>query len=362
MKLSFKIQSFVLAGLAATLFVTDVQAWDDLGHQTVGQIAQNILNQKGNERAKAYVFDVLGAEPLSVAATFPDHVRSDERFGGGKAKYGPNDFSPYHFLNIPFGVNFDKMGPGDRHKMDAHVIIGQSPEVLIDPKASRDKKMILLRYLVHVVGDVHQPLHVGYGIDMGANLCKVNLTPPTGHAYPTNLHSVWDGKIFDQIKPEYQATHPKSSWFGYSELAEVLAPDLKALTAEQYAAIEKAPTVEWYKESHGYHVSVYKDDANSKPVVRPEDRDYCDIVDAKGKPTGRPISNIPTLDAQYMKTAVPIVKSRILKGGIRLAGMIKNIAAASNPKALKNADTDLLKSLITLMQNDGGHDETTFHE
>src|SRR6185437_16951518 len=157
-----KNQSLVrekLVVIALALVLSNLAfAWGDLGHQAVGEIAERNLTPE----AKKMVQSILGVEPMAVAATFPDKVRSDPRF---------KDFTPYHFLEIPDGYDYENMPASERAEKDAHTIISQVPALLKDPKVSRDRKMTLLRYLIHVVGDVHQPLHVGNARDMGANLC-----------------------------------------------------------------------------------------------------------------------------------------------------------------------------------------------
>ena len=85
--------AFILSVLSAAslTFAQNAFAWGNVGHETVAEIAERFIS----EDTKNFVQKILGPEPLSVAATFPDQVRSDERFKG---------FAPYHFVEIPDGV------------------------------------------------------------------------------------------------------------------------------------------------------------------------------------------------------------------------------------------------------------------
>src|SRR5690606_26393967 len=122
-------------------------------------------------KAKKFVRQIVGIEPLSTSATWPDQVRSDSRF----ADY--ETFASYHFTTIPYGYTFDTIPSTRLVKKDSHTILSKVPKLLLDPNVSIEIRQIWYRYLVHVVGDVHQPFHVGSGWDRGANLCKIYWQP-----------------------------------------------------------------------------------------------------------------------------------------------------------------------------------------
>lgn len=175
------------------VFMYSVSAypWGDLGHSTVGYIA----DYKLSKRARNLVYQILGPEPLAVAAVFPDHVRSDNRYNG---------FVLYHYIEIKLGKRYADLKVADRADKDADTIISEVPEMLMDKKLSREQKMILLRYFIHIVGDVHQPLHVGNGLDRGGNLCDIKwVNPMTGKTETDNLHSFWDDKIMTYMEEDF---------------------------------------------------------------------------------------------------------------------------------------------------------------
>ena len=330
------VATFVLLG-----YEKPARAWGDLGHETVAEIAERNLSPK----AKSLVFSIIGIEPLAVSATFPDHVRDDDRF---------KSFSPYHFMEIPFDIDANKIAPNQRPKKDADVIISQVPDLLTSPTVSREKKMVLLRYLIHVVGDVHQPLHVGNGVDMGANLCSVTWKDAaSSKTFPENLHSVWDEKLFDYAREDFMKAAPttgKKPWFGYKAMADIVTK------IQMKAPLAPSKPADWYAEASRLHPQVYPD---ATPVSNPKDRPYCKTIDPVTKKTvtgAFDASKIPLLDEAYARKSLEIAKLQILKGGLRLAQTLNDAAERTPGLANQNpADLDgILKDIQ--IENSEGHE------
>jgi hypothetical protein len=339
----------------------------------VAEIAERRLDENG----RALVFGVVGADPLAYSAIFPDVVRSDDRY---KA-YGEKGFSDYHLFEIPFGTTAAEMTPERRPPRDALVIIEAAPSVLLEKpdlpaglsdaeRARRiedlhNRKILMLRYLVHVVGDLHQPLHVGNGVDRGANSCVVDWVDPEPVLDPgdperrktlldprtrkemhqvhrENLHTVWDERLIDYLRhdlagPPPAGKAPKKRFFGYPELVELVLADhtTDAAKAELEAAARKKP-VEWLSEAQALHARIYPDD---KSVTKPADRAYCGDAPTK----------IPVLDEAYARRSLPLIKSQIAKGGVRLVAILNDIGARAVeqgvfPRDLAGADAKLLAS------------------
>ncbi len=322
-------------------------SWGDIGHSAVAEIAEKNLTPK----ARDLVFSIIGLEPMPTAATFPDSVRSDSRFGL---------FAPYHFLEIPIGKTYSSLSESEKPDRNADTIIKKVPEILISHDYSREQKMILIRYLIHVVGDVHQPLHVGNGKDMGANLCEINWKDPeTGHIENSNLHSFMDDLIVKYIGYQYKKQPgPKKKYFGYKELAEIIQNDVSLnqlnidgpLSTDKKNIINSKPE-DWYEQSRRYHKIVYPD---SSPTT-PEQRKYCKLVD----PITKKVINgaydpkaIPTISLAQADQLIPIVKLQILRGGYRLADILNR--AAEKIESLPTAqDRQLVDSILITNKNDG---------
>src|SRR5262249_16343160 len=162
------------------IFLTTTSAalpWGANGHRIVGRVAENHLSK----RAALQIKTLMGHETVAEASTWPDDVRSDPAW---------KQAAPWHYVSIDDGETYEttQKNPGG----DVIVKMQDFEKALRDPKASPQDKVVALRFLVHFVGDVHQPLHVGRRADQGGNGTKV-----TWFRNPTNLHAVWDYQIID---------------------------------------------------------------------------------------------------------------------------------------------------------------------
>lgn len=321
-------QNTLLSVFVLSVLSSQAYGWGDIGHAAVGEIAERNLTEKG----AGLVCQVLGGEPLSVAATFPDHVRSDPRYRA---------FAPYHFLEIVPPMSPTEALAKSAGKKNAHAMIVGAPDFINRPGVPAAQQQLYLRYLVHMVGDVHQPLHVGNGWDMGANLCEVNfIDPETGASRKTNLHSVIDDGIFEWEKQDFDKANKgrPGKYYGYQPLVDSILSDtsagMKATKADLPEAIKLGP-VKWYEEAQALHPSVYKD---KTPVKHPKERPYCKLHDPV---TGKYIdgaykaSEVPTLDESFARAQLAMAKQQILKGGHRLAALINEMAERFPPKLSK---------------------------
>jgi hypothetical protein len=299
-----------LTTFALSLAAPAALAWGQLGHETVGWIAEGALDPKGRE----FVYRILGSEPLMVSANYPDIVRSDERFGA---------FSPYHYFDDP------------KAPQSAATIVDQAPALLMGDTLDANQKRVLLRYLAHVVGDVHMPLHVGNGVDRGANLCDVMWrSPETGTYSRYNLHAVWDEALFRNIGDEFQklsgADPNQKRWFGYKELGTMILTEDKGRTS--YARASKSRPAEWYREDHDLYASAYPDPVRERKawMKNPALRAYCRSVDPATKQVvdgAYDAEKIPQLNEAYVTQATAAIKQRLLLGGLRLAGILNRAGA-----------------------------------
>ncbi len=170
-------------------------AWSALGHRMVGELAQRHLEPA----AQAEVATLLAGErdpSLAGVATWADELRASEsdRF---------KTTAPWHYINAKGGgCNFD----GARDCPDGNCVVGAIEAqlaVLADRGQPLQTRRDALKFVVHFVGDIHQPMHAGNRDDRGGNNFQVSLrTPMKPEAYAlknyvdgvmgTNLHSIWD--------------------------------------------------------------------------------------------------------------------------------------------------------------------------
>lgn len=163
--------------LIAVLIPATSFGWGRDGHRIIGHIAEQFLSTN----ARAAVRDLLGDESLADVSTWADEVRGSPAYRWT---------APLHYVNSPPGSDgYD----AQRDCADGCCVVGaieHYADVLRDSQAPRPVRIEALKFLVHFVGDVHQPLHAGYGVDRGGNDVKVFFFGDN-----TNLHSLWDSGL-----------------------------------------------------------------------------------------------------------------------------------------------------------------------
>ena len=159
-------------------------AWGQNGHRITGAIADKHLSPK----ARAAVMEILGTESLAEASTWPDFMRS------APDSFWQKESVPFHYVTIPIGKGYSGAPP----QGDAATALAKYSAVLRDPRASLADRQTALRFVIHIVGDLSQPLHVGREGDRGGNDVKVSFF---GDA--TNLHTVWDTLLIENQNLSY---------------------------------------------------------------------------------------------------------------------------------------------------------------
>ena len=175
------------AALAASLgFCPDAAAWGLTGHRVTAAIGDKYLSAE----ARAAVREILEpGESLAEAANFPDFMRaSDDPFW--------KQAGPFHFVTVPKGKTYVDVGPPPQG--DAVTALKRFSDTIKNPAASPADKRVALRFIVHIVGDLHQPLHNGNGLDSGGNDVKVKF-----FGADVTLHSVWDEGLIELEKLSY---------------------------------------------------------------------------------------------------------------------------------------------------------------
>jgi len=240
-------------------------AWGVLGHRIIGQIADSYLTK----HAKKAIAEILGTESVAMASNWPDFIKSDPSY---------NYLSSWHYINLKGGQKYDSI----KAYLDADTATNAYTKInflvseLKKKPLAREYKILYLRLLIHIVGDIHQPLHVGRLEDQGGNRIKVLWFRDS-----TNLHTVWDTQLinFQQLS--------------YTEYAA----SINFTTKDQRSILQQQPLPEWFFES--YQIA---------------DKIYGDIKQPNQK-----------LDYAYNFKYVDTMNSQLLKGGVRLAGLLNEI-------------------------------------
>tara|TARA_R110002012_G_scaffold180117_1_gene345958 strand:- start:882 stop:1652 length:771 start_codon:yes stop_codon:yes gene_type:complete len=175
-----------IVGLLMASFSVNVLAWGQIGHRVTGAIAQQHLTPQ----AQAAISALLPTEDLAEASTYPDEMRSSpDEFWQKKA-------GPFHYVTIPKGQTYADVGAPEQG--DGVSALKMFTANLISSQTSKAEKQLALRFIVHIIGDLHQPLHAGNGTDRGGNDFKVNF-----FWQDSNLHRVWDSELLDQRQLSY---------------------------------------------------------------------------------------------------------------------------------------------------------------
>jgi len=155
--------------------------WGAQGHQIVAMIASRDLN----DRARVAVRELLGSQTLVDVSTWADEITRDRDFEWTK---------PLHYINVPRNATRVERGRDCPHDVCVVAAIENYTMTLRNRSAPRRQRTEALKFLIHFVGDIHQPLHVSYADDRGGN----NVTLRWFGESDWNLHSVWDDGLVKQ--------------------------------------------------------------------------------------------------------------------------------------------------------------------
>jgi hypothetical protein len=235
-----------------------VYGWGATGHRATGHVAQKYLSKK----ARKALEKILNGQSLAMASTWMDEIRSDSTY---------DYMSDWHWVTIPYGQTYEqseKNSKGDVIQAIERIIIE-----LKSKKLAPEQQAQYIKILIHLIGDIHQPLHVGGKTDKGGNDVKV-----MWFRVDSNLHRVWDSDMIDDTQ------------LSYTELANSLeSPSEDQLEKWQHSTVR-----DWARESQTYQEQVYNT--------------------GNGK-----------LGYRYSYEHLHIVRHRLLQAGIRLAGVLNDI-------------------------------------
>ncbi len=275
-----RIKTLAALAAATALLPSPALAWGKTGHRVVAAIADTQLSGL----ARANIEQILGpGESLDEAATWPDDMRADP------SPLWQKQASPWHYVTLK-GLTYDHAPP----EGDAIEALARFSKTLQDPSASRADKQLALRFVVHLVGDLHQPLHAGKCCDHGGNEVKV-----TWFGKPTNLHAVWDSSIVDEEQ------------LSFSELAAKLE---RHISPADVIAWSDVNPLDWVSESGTYRDKVYPTAADMPKPPKGKKRKKHEVV-------------LPDLSYSYVYRFTPLMEQRLSQGGVRLAAYLNALFA-----------------------------------
>jgi hypothetical protein len=246
-------------------------AWGAEGHRIIAAIAADELTPT----AKRQVEQLLGTDEAFVgmmtASTWADEIRLKR----------PNT-APWHFVDIPIGSNGYDANRDCRNNDCVVAQIERDTRIIADKQLAAPVRAEALRFLIHFVGDIHQPLHAADNHDKGGNAVRVVL-----RQHRTNLHSVWDVDVARALgrTPE-----------------EILARLEREVTPINQKGWQRGGAAEWANESFRIaSTEIYRNirmapGSENEPIILPPD---------------------------YAEREGSVVREQIEKAGVRLA-MILN--------------------------------------
>jgi len=244
---------------------TPLFGWGPEGHSLVARIAETQLTPAVKARAQ----EILGlGVSLASVASWPDEIRR-----------GRPETGPWHYIDIPIDKPHLDMAR-DCPKGECVIAkIEEFEKALKDPAVAPDKKREDLMFLIHFVGDMHQPLHCSDNNDKGGNGVKVQFND-----HQSNLHSLWDSGLLNRMPKE-------------DELFAKLSADAKK-HRKKYA---KGTVEDWAEQAHT---------AAQKVVY--------------GLLPKTPEGGVLVIRANYERRADPLIEQQIARAGARLAKVLNS--------------------------------------
>jgi hypothetical protein len=271
-------------------------AWWEYGHETVARIAW----LEASPRTRAEIARLLAQSRLLDTPTCPARTIADASYWPDCIKELGERFSyasPWHYQNVDICRPFDLEAPcRDGNCVSAQ--IERQARLLADRRLPLRERIMALAFLVHFMGDLHQPMHAGDHGDLGGNRLRVSYGVIAGR---TNLHLAWDGYL-----AERGMTTPPGDARGI--LSEVSAADRAVMRQGDVAA--------WSRE--GWEVS--------------REFAYGSVL---ADPCAPPPEQRPVITEEITRRLIPIVRRQAARGGIRLARILDAVLdpspAGDNP-------------------------------
>lgn len=252
-----KITVLSLALLSASFMF----GWGQKGHDVTTAIASNHLTP-----ATRHALDsLLEGKSIVYYANWLDNASNTPKYNYSKT---------WHYKNIDDGQTFESAPT--LQSGDILTALEREVKILKNSRSTLEDNQLAVKMIIHLIGDMHQPMHMGHFSDRGGNKWKVKFFDTD-----SNLHTIWDSRV-----PE--AGHKWS----YSEWVE----QLDRLDPEEIAEVSKGKFSDWAKESYEIATDIYRT-----------------------TPQGSKVSY------DYIATWTPVVESRFLKGGLRLADVLNSI-------------------------------------
>jgi len=273
-----------IACLGFALFMSaHSSAWGRLGHFVASDIAELHLSDAARQRIR----ELIGEESLAEASVWADEMRSDP------APYWQNRAGAYHYVTVPPGRRYRDIGAPA--KGDAVTALHGFARILTNAAASPEQQRLALRFGLHIVQDLQQPLHAGNGRDRGGNDIRVRFRGES-----MTFHRFWDTPVLTSTGLT------RSQWVSDLEQRSLLrAPTTSDTDPEQ-----------WIAESAALRETLY-------PVPR-------------------------DIDQATLDSAQAAARTRLAVAGIRSAAWLNHVLEAAPPAGGDAAPASWWRRLLRL--------------
>ena len=252
----------LIALLVALSVACSASAWGPKGHDIVATVAENHLSKRTLKR----VTEILDGKSMVYVANWMDNASHTPEYAHTKT---------WHYVNVePSEGSYAESVR--EPKGDVVTAINAIVERLKSGELTADEERVELMMLIHLVGDLHCPMHAGHKSDRGGNGTQVKYFGKS-----KKLHSVWDSEIVESAH----------RW-GYTEWCE----QIDRLGRKQCKDIVQGGPEQWIEECVEVADDVYRSSTTGE-----------------------------NLSYDYVAKYAPVVESQLLKGGLRLAALIEEV-------------------------------------
>lgn len=231
-------------------------AWGRRGHELIMELAFSRLTTLEQQKVIRY----LDGMTIQSASTWMDEIRNEKRY---------DYLGTAHYINIPRPNGVAKVAENDiQRELNATLVEVKSLKSLPDSVIKLD-----LLKLIHLIGDIHQPLHTGYEVDRGGNDIAVVFNDKK-----TNLHRLWDSQLIESLKIDSASVNAY----------------LSNLSRKQVAEYSKTDVALWIKESQSHLDQIYQFQNG-------------------------------VIEVQYVTDAKPVIEEQLAKAVLRLERVLKRM-------------------------------------
>jgi hypothetical protein len=284
--------------LSAFLLARSCFGWGDGGHMMVAKIAYDRLNKTAKKEADRLV--AIKIKPTTVTARSLDFIQASHWPDDVRTQPDFSNTADFHFVDFPFTQDGTSL-PSDLPKTEN--ILKALNEYVTTLKSSTDdmEKAEALRFIIHFVGDIHQPLHCSSRVsskwpdgDLGGNDVHISETDPEGQKHSTKLHSFWDGGIesFPKMGPNFEP------------------PPVQEVITAAAALVQKYPDTDvGWNTGNAFDYNTWAKES----FTIAKEQVYKELTHGKAVPQS------------YFQRCTPIAEHRVVWAGYRLAKLLNEI-------------------------------------